>query len=569
MSPTTCAHGQPSEAAVRAAVYARVSTDEQAEHGTSLDEQVRRCEAYCAAHGWTVVAIYREQGVSGSRASRPELDQLMRSARSREVDAIVVAKLDRWGRSMRHLCSALGDLDDWQIRFASVAEAIDSSTASGRLLRNVLGAIAEFEREAIVERTSSGLRAVARGGWWPGGPPPYGYRVEKSANRARLVIHEDEATVIRAAVEFLVDRRMTTWQAAQELNALALHPRRSPRWTHHNLRRQLLDAKGLSGRWPYRRPGRANRSVGEEIEVEIPAILTPERHELLRTALARTSRGPGATARKSTYLLVGRIHSACGGTMHGVRRRDRNTRVYRCLNDRAEAYERCECRRCDADSLESVVWSEVLSVLTDPDRIVALAQTALDARGPAEAVEGEDIHALDRRIARLERALGSTVADLLRRGMDPAVITVASAELDADLVRLREHRARVATWQEVTREKADRMQRLWELARRARELLATPTPEMQRRILDLLDVRVRVVGWELCELCAGRGFVSAGFDARSRPRGSTGVVCASCRRHRFVPVIEIAGVVPDQVSLDPGDCVLAAGTYPFQIHAAG
>src|SRR5262249_15175627 len=154
------------------------------------------------------------EGVSGTRASRPELDRLMRSARAGELDAIVVGKLDRWGRSMRHLCAALGDLDDWGIRFASVAEAIDSTTPSGGLLRNVLGAIAEFEREAIVERTSSGLRAVARGGWWPGGPPPYGYRVEGMENRSRLVIDEHEAAVVRAAVECLVDRRMTTWQTA-------------------------------------------------------------------------------------------------------------------------------------------------------------------------------------------------------------------------------------------------------------------------------------------------------------------------------------------------------------------
>ena len=165
---------RPDSDSVRAAIYVRVSTDDQAEHGTSLDDQVRRCEAYCVAHGWDVVAVYREQGVSGTQASRPQPDRLLHSARDGELDAIVVAKLDRWGPSMWHLTAALGDLDDLGVRFASVAEAIDSSTASGRLLRNVLGAIAEFEREAIVERTSAGLRAVARDGWWPGVPRPTG-----------------------------------------------------------------------------------------------------------------------------------------------------------------------------------------------------------------------------------------------------------------------------------------------------------------------------------------------------------------------------------------------------------
>lgn len=554
---------------VRTAIYARVSTDEQAEYGTSLEEQVRRCEAYCVAQGWTVLVVHREEGVSGTLASRPQLDRLMLSAKRGELDAIVVAKLDRWGRSMRHLSAVLGDLDDLHVRFASVAEAIDSSTASGRLLRNVLGAIAEFEREAIIERTSSGLRAVARGGWWPGGPPPYGYRVQRDANRSRLLIDDHEAAILRFAIECLVDRRMTTWQTAAELNALGHTPRRSPRWTHHNLRRLLLDGRALSGRWPYRRTGRAYGSSGEEIIVEIPAIITAERHQLLNAALARTSTGAGATARKTSYLLVGRIRSECGGKMHGVARRDRDTRVYRCAGDQAEADERCTCRRCDASSLETAVWAEVVAVLTDPERLISLAHTAMSKRPDLEAVENEGLAPIDRRIRRLEKGLGSTVAGLVRRGMDVAVIGAATAELESDLVRLRQHRATIEAWQLATQDKVDRMQRLYSLARRAEQVLADPSPEVQRRVLDLLDVRVRIAAWLPCDMCRGKGLVSAGFEPRRRSRGATGVSCPACRRHRFIPAVEITGVVPDTTSLDPSQNDLSAANYPFHVVAAG
>lgn len=552
---------------VRAAIYARVSTDEQADHGTSLDEQVRRCEAYCVAQGWAIVATHREEGVSGTLASRPQLDQLMYSAKRGELDAIVVAKLDRWGRSMRHLSAVLGDLDDLHVRFASVAEAIDSSTPSGRLLRNVLGAIAEFEREAIIERTSSGLRAVARGGWWPGGPPPYGYRVERDANRSRLVIDDREAATLRLAVDCIVDRRMTTWQTAAELNALGHVPRRSPRWNHHNLRRLLLDGRALSGSWPYRRAGRSYGSSGEEIVVEIPAILTAERHDLLRASLARTSTGPGATARKSSYLLVGRIRSACGGRMHGVA--TRGTRVYRCASDRAEAGERCTCRRCAASSMEAAVWTEVVAVLTDPERLLSLAHAALNARPDVEAVEGEDLSNIDRRILRLENGLGSTIAGLVRRGMDVAAIGAATGELESDLLRLRQHRATVAAWQLASRDKADRMQRLHNLARRAEEVLADPSPDLQRRVLDLLDVKVQITAWLPCAACDGKGFVSAGFEPRTRSRGATGVPCPECLRHRFIPAVEISGVVPDSDSLDPRHNEQSGANYPFHVVPAG
>lgn len=559
----------PTSDVVRAAIYVRVSTDEQAERGTSLDDQIRRCEAYCVAHGWTVVATHREEGVSGSLASRPELDQLMRSARRGEIDAIVVAKLDRWGRSMRHLSAALGDLDDLHVGFASVAESIDSSTASGRLLRNVLGAIAEFEREVIIERTSSGLRAVARDGWWPGGPPPYGYRVVPDAGRSRLVLDSREAANIGLAVECLVDRRLTTWQTAAELNALGSPPRRASRWTGHNVRRLLLDARGLSGQWPYRWTGRARTTAADEIVIEIPAILTADRHQLLKAALARTSTGPGATARKTSYLLVGRIQSECGGSMHGISRRDRNTRVYRCTNDRYEAAVRCRCRRCEAPSLEATVWAEVAAVLLSPKRLFALADAATAVRPEVEAAEDNDLGAIDRRIRRLEIGIGSTIASLVRRGVDVGAIAAATAELESDLARLRERRTTIEGWQVVTRENADRLQRLATLASRAEEVLAEPTPEVQRRVLDLLDVHVRITATIPCTACNGKGFVSAGVEPGTRRRGATGIACPVCRRYRFIPAVEIRGVVPDATSLDLRPDETSAARYPFRVLSAG
>lgn len=137
------ASGTGPGASPRATIYARVSTTRQARDGTSLDEQVDRCSAWAAAQGMRVVATYREEGVSGAKASRPELDRLMGSARGGDIDAIVVFALDRWGRSMRNLLVTLDELDTLGVTFASVRESIDSSTATGRLMRNIIGSLAE------------------------------------------------------------------------------------------------------------------------------------------------------------------------------------------------------------------------------------------------------------------------------------------------------------------------------------------------------------------------------------------------------------------------------------------
>jgi hypothetical protein len=211
------------------------------------------------------------------------------------------------------------------------------------------------------------------------------------------------------------------------------------------------------------------------------------------------------------------------------------------------------------------VWAEVVAVLTNPERLLSLAHAAMDVRPDVEAVEDDDLRTIDRRIHRIEKGLGSTVAGLVRRGMDVAAID----ELESDLVRLRQHRATVEASQLASRDKADRMERLHSLASRAEQVLADPSPELQRRVMELLDVRVRVMGWLPCDACGGKGFVSAGVEPRTRARGATGVPCPACRRHRFIPAVEISGVVPDSASLDPGDGASGAANYPFLVVAAG
>ena len=174
---------------LRAAIYARVSTAEQVE-GTSLATQRERCTAYVNAQGWTFAGEYIDAGESGAKESRPELDRLAAAVRRGELDVVLVAKLDRLGRTMRGLTALLADWDERGVRLVSVAESFDSASPSGRLMRNMLGAFAEFERERIAERTMDGIEAVVASGGWPGGPPPFGWRLERGDGRTELVLDD-------------------------------------------------------------------------------------------------------------------------------------------------------------------------------------------------------------------------------------------------------------------------------------------------------------------------------------------------------------------------------------------
>jgi DNA invertase Pin-like site-specific DNA recombinase len=162
----------------RCAVYARVSRKRDQSPTLQLDA----LRALCAQRRWQLTE-YVDHGVSGTKASRPALDRLMRDVHAGKVDVVACWKFDRFARSMQHLVTALNDFRARGVEFVSVQDGIDTSTAAGRMVFGVIAALAEFERELIVERVQAGLAAAARRGRRGGRPKA---RVELGRARAML-----------------------------------------------------------------------------------------------------------------------------------------------------------------------------------------------------------------------------------------------------------------------------------------------------------------------------------------------------------------------------------------------
>jgi len=139
----------------RVAIYARVST---ANHGQDVTLQTGELEQFAGARGWHVAGVYIDQGVSGSKDSRPELNRLMADAHKRRFDVVCVWRFDRFARSVSHLLRALETFKALGIDFVSFSEQMDTSTPAGKMIFTVLGAVAELERSLIVERVRAGLR---------------------------------------------------------------------------------------------------------------------------------------------------------------------------------------------------------------------------------------------------------------------------------------------------------------------------------------------------------------------------------------------------------------------------
>ncbi len=144
---------------MRVSLYARVSTTDQ-----HPEVQLHALREYARARGLEVIEEFVDQGVSGAKDRRPALDRLLKDAQRRQFDLVACVKLDRLARSVRHLTTLAAEFEALGIGLVVLDQAIDTTTPSGRLLFHVLGAIAEFERDLIRERTAAGMRAARRRG---------------------------------------------------------------------------------------------------------------------------------------------------------------------------------------------------------------------------------------------------------------------------------------------------------------------------------------------------------------------------------------------------------------------
>jgi len=146
---------------MRVAVYARVSTASQ-----TVDNQTQELERLAALRGWTIVATYRDEGISGAkgRDGRPALDQMLKAATRREFDLIAVWSIDRLGRSLQHLVTTVNDLHAQGVQLYFHQQAIDTTTPSGKLMFGVFSSFAEFERDLIRERIKLGVERARKEG---------------------------------------------------------------------------------------------------------------------------------------------------------------------------------------------------------------------------------------------------------------------------------------------------------------------------------------------------------------------------------------------------------------------
>ena len=218
----------------RAVLYARVSTEEQATHGYSLDAQLEKMRTYCMINDLQIVKEYVDDGYSGTKASNRPAYQRMFAERS-EWDILIVLKMDRIHRNTVEFINMMKDLDKHGQEFISTFDKFNTKTAAGRLALDVIQRIAQFESEQIGERTYMGMRQKAEtGGGVMGFTPPFGYGLENG----ELIKEEDEFDTVCDIYSMYLNG-MTLDDIAYNLNRECRLTRKGNPWNKFNLRNIL------------------------------------------------------------------------------------------------------------------------------------------------------------------------------------------------------------------------------------------------------------------------------------------------------------------------------------------
>jgi site-specific DNA recombinase len=384
---------------MRAAIYIRVSTEEQAIDGYSLAAQERLCRAYATSHGWEVMEIYADEGISGRSANRPALQRLRAEVASGRIEAVIVHKLDRLARNLRLTIEIIEELGKSKVSFVSVAEQLDLTTPMGWAMFQVQGVFAEFYSRNLSVETAKGKREKAQQGGWVG-PIPIGYRKDEQGE----LVPSDDAVIVQTIFERYATRQHSYTSIADELNAQGYQTNDWQTGKRGHFGRESI--RTILGNYAYLGYVSAG---GTRYKGRHAALVSTELFQLVQDLRAERSHEHGTPVRTSDAWLLGLVFcTECGGKYwHQFGNRNTSGRYYRCSGvSRRE----CHSRMVRAEVIEGQVI-EVLQHLALPEHAIPLviAEAQRLAQRETSAKPVDDTRAITDRLQQLKDAYNADI----------------------------------------------------------------------------------------------------------------------------------------------------------------
>jgi site-specific DNA recombinase len=355
----------------RVAIYLRRSTDDEHQPFSITAQDTALASYVTTQPGWTLVAKYSDDA-SGATTDRPGLQRALRAARTGCFDVLLVYRVDRFSRRLSDLLDLLNDLDKAGVAFASATEPFDTSTSIGRMLVQLLGVFAEFERETIIDRVTKGMATKAAKGKWPGGTRPYGYYVDRDTHK--LIPHPEEAPHLREIFRLFVEERYGTRAIADELNRRGVRNRTGKPWSGHTIARILAN------------PAYVGDIAYGDVYVENAHKALIGRKTWQKACTIAATRADAHTQRAMSdgdYHLTGLITCpACGHKYIGTSAtgRNRTYRYYTCFSRIRYGTHGCQAARLPADQADTAVLQALCDFYATSSDLIEDAITRARAR---------------------------------------------------------------------------------------------------------------------------------------------------------------------------------------------
>lgn len=410
-----------------AVIYARYSSHGQTEQ--SIEGQLHDAYAYAEKNGYNIIGEYIDRALTGTRDARPDFQRMIREAERRQFELVIVWKLDRFARNRYDSAIYKARLKKFGVRVVSVMENITDSP-EGIILEGLLESMAEYYSANLSENVKRGQKESIMKGWFLGGHPPYGYRVEDH----KLVINEREAPVAQE-----IFRRYAAGdpisQIAADLNARGYRTRSGTPFRASSFD-SMVKNSAYMGRCQY----------GDQVIDCIPVpLIDQETYETALQRRERNRRAPAAAKAKVRYLLQGKVFCGhCGSPMIGESGYGRRGAVYNYYTCSARKKSHsCRKKNERKDPLERFVCEQTLRYILDPERLDDIAQAVVSAYD--QDFNGDKISDLERTAARLEAELNRLVDSLMevpasarkRIGEKMEQLEAQKADVETDLAKLR------------------------------------------------------------------------------------------------------------------------------------
>lgn len=398
-----------------AAIYLRVSTEDQARHGYSLADQRTACQEKAYALGASEVREFVDEGISGELLDRPGLIALREAVRAKQVDVVICYDPDRLARNLAHQLLLTDEIEKSGVTLDFVNFEW-KNTPDGKLFYSMRGAIAEYEKEKIRERTVRGKLQKARQGGLPVQADCYGYIYENG----NIKPHPAESEVVKMIFQWFITEDIGINGIAVRLSEQGVPTRKGKsKWQRCVVRTILcnptykgtfyynrLDCKNVGYNKylpPEKRAKRRKKPKEEWIPISVPAIIDEETFNKAQEKLANIRRQWSGWS-KEKYLLSGLVSCTnCGNTMHGWVKKEwggKRVRYYTCVKTHAGAsnYGCKPIKRVRADIVENAVWEQVCTWLNNPDKLTAEIQESTKEKNLRA-----DLDRIEKHLADVER----------------------------------------------------------------------------------------------------------------------------------------------------------------------